>query len=51
MSDFMECDDLEAFARFIGVKGADTDLFYEMYYDFDTEVWEHEFEEDLELVS
>ena len=52
MTDFMDFDDLESFARFVGVSGTDTDLFYEMYYEFDTEVWEHEFqeEEEFELV-
>ena len=37
--------DLEGFARFVGLSGTDTDLFYEAYYGLDNE----EFEEELVL--
>ena len=46
MSSYTEYDDLEGFAQFVGVKGSDADLFYEMYYELDTDVWELEFEEE-----
>lgn len=43
---YTEYSDLEGFAQFVGMKGTDTDLFYEMYYDLDTECWEEEFSEE-----
>lgn len=46
MSSYTEYDDLEGFAHFVGLKGTDTDLFYEMYYDLDNEALEAELEEE-----
>ena len=34
--------DLESFASYLGLDGIDMDLFYEVYYDMDLEVWEYE---------
>ena len=43
-------DDLESFAKFIGLQGSDYDLFYETYYSLENEDYEEELsqaEEDL----
>ena len=34
--------DLESFASYLGLDGIDMDLFYEVYYDMDPDVWEYE---------
>lgn len=49
MSNFTENDDLEGFAHFVGLKGTDTDLFYEMYYELNSDAWEEEFIEEEEI--
>lgn len=49
MSTFTENDDLEGFAQFVGLKGTDTDLFYEMYYELNSDAWEEEFIEEEEI--
>lgn len=43
-------DELESFAKFIGLQGSDYDLFYETYYSLENEDYEEELsqaEEDL----
>ena len=43
-------DELESFAKFIGLQGSDYDLFYETYYSLEKEDYEEELsqaEEDL----
>ena len=34
--------DFESFASYLGLDGIDVDLFYEVYYDMDPDVWEYE---------
>ncbi len=46
MSEYTEYSDIEGFAQFVGTKGTDVDLFYEMYYSLDSESWEEEFVEE-----
>ena len=43
--------ELEAFARYMGMKGLDADLFYETYYNLDADEYEEELLEEEELVS
>ena len=48
MSEFAPTnDDLEGFARFVGISGTDIDLFHEAYYGLDTDIWEEEVEEEI----
>ena len=37
-------DDLEKFAEYLGLKGIDSDLFYESYYGIDNEEYECSYE-------
>lgn len=39
--------ELEAFARYMGIKGLDADLFYEVYYNLDSEELEEETDEEI----
>ena len=34
--------DFDSFAEYLGFKGIDADMFYELYYDLDTEEYEYE---------
>ena len=50
MSNLTPNDELETFAKFIGLTGQDYDLFYETYYNLENEGYEDELtqaEEDL----
>jgi hypothetical protein len=37
-------DDITQFAEYMGLKGIDTDLFYESYYQLDNEEYEYDFD-------
>ena len=41
-------DDIIEFAEYIGMKGIDSDLFYESYYQLDNEEYENVIEESYE---
>ncbi len=38
----LDNSDLETFSEFLGLNGTDADLFYEVYYQLDSESWDIE---------
>ena len=42
MNSIVVNEDLESFAEYIGLTGVDADMFYEVYYDIDPDIWEYE---------
>ena len=45
-------DDLESFAKFIGLHGSDYDLFYETYYSLENEDYEEELSQaEIDLIE
>ena len=41
-------DDIIEFAEYMGMKGIDSDLFYESYYQLDNEEYEHDYDNVIE---
>ena len=42
MNSIVVNEDLESFAEYIGLTGVDADMFYEVYYEIDPDIWEYE---------